>query len=90
MTQPNETNKIAELGLAGSYTGIENRIAEISIKVPDLSPISIEGRFFYLTFRGKEPAIEEFTEFLYPKIIPFCIPRSKRLENLRKFAETGN
>jgi hypothetical protein len=83
-------DKISEFGLAGTYKGIENRITELDVHLPELSPVSIYGRFFYLTFRGKEPTIQEFIDFLYPKIIPFCIPRSKRFENLKKFQETGD
>ena len=83
-------DKLAELELAGKYTGIENRISELVVPLPELSPVSIDGRFFYLTFRGKQPTIDEFVDFLYPKIIPFCIPRSKRFENITKLQQTGD
>ncbi len=88
MTKLSSQNAIAELGLAGKYTGIENRVVEISVELPELSPASVDGRFFYLSFRRKEPTIEEFVDFIYFKIIPFCIPRSKRKEFQRKYEET--
>ncbi len=90
MNQNVKKNTLAELGLAGTYVGIENRVSELIVKLPDLSPVTIDGRFFYLTFRGKSSTIQEFVDFLYPKIIPFCIPRSKRNQNLQKFNETND
>lgn len=90
MNQNIKINTLAELGLAGTYVGIENRVSELTVELPDLSPVTIDGRFFYLTFRGKSPTIQEFVDFLYPKIITCCIPRSKRNQNIRKFRETND
>lgn len=83
-------NSVIELGLAGNYTGIENRLVEVDFELPDLSPVKVHGRFFYLSFQGKEPSVNAFVDFLYPKIIAFCIPRSKRLRNMQLFKETGD
>lgn len=88
MVEKNDTKILAELGLAGVYTGIENRMVKIAVTLPDLTPVSVDGHFFYLKFRGKNPTIEEFVEFLYYKIVAFCIPRLKRDAHYKKFLET--
>ena len=65
-------------------------MVELNFALADLAPVKIHGRFFYLTFQGKEPSIKAFVDFLYPKIIAFCIPRSKRVRNIRLFQETND
>lgn len=82
---------LAQLALAGKYDGIENRIIELD--VPDLSVsdnITITGRFFYLTFKNKMPTLEEFVDYIYWRLIPFCIPRAKCDEYSQKFIKTGD
>jgi hypothetical protein len=82
---------LAQLALAGKYYGIQNRIIELD--VPDLSTssdIAITGRFFYLTFKNKMPTLEEFVDYIYWRLIPFCIPRAKCDEYSQKYIITGD
>ena len=46
MKQKLKRDTLAELGLAGTYVGIENRVSELIVELPDLSPVRIDGRFF--------------------------------------------
>lgn len=78
-----------QLALAGVYTGIENRIKTHTYR-HTFSKINAEGKFYYLTFNGTKPTLLEFSEFIYYKVIPFCLTRKKRKYYADKFAETGD
>lgn len=80
---------IAKLALAGNYAGIESRIVEIDTSEIDFDiDAEISGRFFYLSFKNNLPTVDEFVEYLYWHLIPFCIPRKKREEYDEKFRLT--
>jgi len=81
---------LSELENAGEYTGIDNRICEITIDLPEYPTLNVCGRFFYLTFRGKQITEKEFAYFIYKKIIRYCIPRTKLEQAKVKFYETGD
>ena len=83
-------SKVKEIKLAGKYEGFENRVIEHIVTLPDLRPVTITGKFFYLSFRGQEPTVEEFVDYLYYRMVPFCIPRTKRYLNYKKFETTGD
>lgn len=50
----------------------------------------IEGRFFYVRFRGDEPAIDELIDIAHTRIVNFCIPKSRINEVIRKIQEDPN
>ena len=79
-----------ELKNAGIYSGIEHRICELKASIDPVPGVSINGRFFYLTFRDKKITEREFAKFIYDKIIRYCIPRKKYQEAVLKFKETGD
>ena len=81
---------ILSLGLNDKYTGIENRIVSLNSQIPDVDQVKITGTFLYFKFKGVEPTISEFVDFIYPKIIPFCIPKKKRGELGKKFSDTND
>lgn len=84
-------NAVADLTLAGTYTGIESRVLElVPDDLPSLPGVSVTGRFFYLTFRDRMPTVDEFVDYIYWRIIPFCIPREKRERYRRSYSETGD
>lgn len=78
-----------QLALAGIYTGIENRIKVHQYR-HTFNKIHAEASFYYLTFNGAKPTLAEFAEFIYYKIIPFCLTRKKRKHYEDKLAETGD
>jgi len=50
----------------------------------------LEGHFFYLTFKGGKPTTDEFVEFIYGKIIDFCLPGYEIRKMHERAAEIGN
>lgn len=78
-----------QLALAGVYTGIENRIKAHQYR-HTFTKIKAEATFYYLTFNGAKPTLAEFADFIYWKIIPFCLTREKRKHYEKKLAETGD
>lgn len=78
-----------QLALAGVYTGIENRIKAHQYR-HTFTKIKAEGTFYYLTFNGAKPTLAEFAEYIYYRIIPFCLTRKKRKYYEEKLAATGD
>lgn len=39
--------------------------------------LEVEGKFLYLTFRDGKPTIDEFVDFIFEKIVAFCLPTSE-------------
>ena len=52
--------------------------------------IKTEGRFFYLSFKNGEPTIDEFIEYLYSRLINFCIPVKEQIKAKQLFLETDD
>lgn len=76
--------------LAGrKYGGFQARLKEIKYQWL-AEGLSVDGRFFYLSFKDGKPSIDEFVTFIYHKIIYFCIPDTKIKEYMRKYEETGD
>ncbi len=50
--------------------------------------IKVDGTFLYFTFKDRKPSIELFVDFLYPKLVEFCIPRDKREKLIQKYHDT--
>ena len=76
-----------QLENAGVYSGIEHRIKEIEVPMPDSNDINLRGRFFYLTFRNKTITEKEFAKFAYDKIVRYCIPRKNLKEAREKYLQ---
>ena len=55
---------------------------------PVIDGVDLFGKFFYLPFRSGKPTVKEFVNYLYGKLVYFCIPRSVREEALEKLHET--
>jgi len=55
---------------------------------PVIDGVDLFGKFFYLPFRSGKPTVKEFVNYLYGKLVYFCIPRSVREEALKKLNET--
>lgn len=81
-------NPLRDLKNAGTYDNIQHRICELKVPVTPNSDISLNGRFFYLTFRNKKITEKEFAKYIYDKIVRYCIPRKKYQEAMDKFYET--
>lgn len=82
-------NLLSELTLAGTYSGIEHRICEITTQIEAMPNVTVSGRFFYLTFRNEKITEEEFAQFAYEKIIRYCIPKKKYAEAVELFKRTN-
>ncbi len=67
--------------------GFRSRLREVSLKWTG-KEITAEGKFFYLSFRDGKPTVNEFIDYIYNQIIPFCIPAKEILETAKKFEET--
>ena len=75
--------------IKGVYTGFDVRIAQVTHEYKG-SGIKLDGNFCYLTFRDAAPTVDEFAEYTYHRIIPYCLPRKTRAEKDKKYASTGD
>ena len=82
------TNIDLERELQIDKVSFEARVKEIKY-MWDVQDIKTEGRFFYLAFKNGEPSIDEFVEYLYSKLINFCIPIKEQEKAKKRFLETG-
>ncbi|WP_084609502.1 HamA C-terminal domain-containing protein [Archangium violaceum] len=89
MQAPTQDAAQTTLALAGVYTGLEARLKEV-VYTWDANGIRATGRFFYLAFQNGKPTLEEFVNFIYWKIIPFCITRRERMEKQSLFIATND
>lgn len=71
----------------GVYEGIDTRIREVPYEWNE-NDLTVSGKFFYLSFRDGAPTIDEFVEYIYWKVIPFCIPRAERRKKMDKLMAT--
>ena len=77
------------LALAGNYQGFDVRIRELQ-HTWSSSGLKLTGRCFYLSLRDGKPTLDEFVDYMFNRLIPYCVPRAEREEAERKFAETGD
>ena len=84
-----EVSQLADLLLAGSYNGLNARLRELSFDW-ETKGIKAEGNFYYLSFKDGVPSTSEFVEFVYHKIVPFCLPRKYVKDCIQKLTETGD
>jgi Cap4 SAVED domain len=75
--------------IKGNYTAFSVRLKEIPYDWQE-EGMSVSGKFFYLNFQDGQPTVDEFVEFLYWNIIPFCIPRREREEQRLRYSQTGD
>lgn len=87
--RPPAAPAVVPIPLAGVYAGFDVRVSELTIPSAD-GAASFAARFFYLTFRGREPTLDEFVEFIYWRIVPFCIPRTEREAKEEAFRRTND
>lgn len=73
--------------IKGVYRGFDVRIAQVIHQLEE-SDILVDGNFCYLTFRDGAPTVDEFAEYVYHRIIPYCLPRRVRSEKDEKYART--
>lgn len=78
-----------EKTLRGVDSGFNARLQEIehSWHLPD---VEVLGKFFYLSFKNGVYSVDEFVDFIYGKIVPFCVPEVVRNKLMQKFQETGD
>ena len=68
--------KLAAIALAGTHTGLASRLREIDFAWTT-DGVPAEGTFCYLAFRDGQLTQDEFVDFVYSRIIDFCLPREK-------------
>jgi len=69
-----DVSKLAEIALAGTYSGLDARLRQIDFAW-NTDGVKAEGTFCYLAFRDGRLTQDEFLEFVYHKIVPFCLNR---------------
>ena len=84
-----EFAKLADIALAGTHNGLSARLNQLQFKWLT-EGIHAEGTFCYLTFKDGQPTQDEFAEFIYKKIIEFCLPRTYIRECRQKLTDTGD
>jgi hypothetical protein len=80
--------KIEEL-IECKYDGFDSRLAELKCE-SGIDDVELSCKFYYLTFKGGQPSIDEFIDFVYWKVIYFCIPYSKRKAYVDKYLATSD
>lgn len=71
-----DPSKLAEIALAGMQTGLSARLRQIDFTWTT-NGVLAEGTFCYLAFRDGRLTQDEFVDFVYSRIIDFCLPREK-------------
>jgi len=69
-----DVSKLAEIALAGTYAGFNARLRQIDFAW-DTDGVKADGTFCYLAFRDGQLTQDDFVEFVYHKIVPFCLKR---------------
>lgn len=70
------------------YSGIESRVLKLEHTIDGCPPIILQGNFYYLPFKNRQPTIDEFISVLYDKITYYCIPRTVILSAIEEFTRT--
>lgn len=72
-----------QLALAGAMTALLKDHAGLGIRLKEV-PFDwtsgvhrLTGSFHYITFADGVPTVQEFVEYLYDCLIPYCLPKSK-------------
>jgi len=74
MKEQVDVSKLADIALAGTHTGLSVRLRQIEFDW-NTDGVKAEGTFCYLAFRDGQLTQDDFVDFVYHKIIPFCLPR---------------
>ncbi|MCR9294824.1 MAG: DUF1837 domain-containing protein [bacterium] len=69
--------------LKGAAEGFSSRLRKLDCKWK-AEGLTIDGHFYYLAFRNGVPSIDEFVEYIYGQIVPFCIPHAEIEKALSK------
>lgn len=78
---------IEELLDENKHKGFDARLKNLGQEYA-VDEVDLLGKFFYLPFRSGEPTVQELIDYLYEKVVYFCIPRSIREIALRNLGET--
>jgi hypothetical protein len=74
--------------IKGNYDGFNARFQEVTYNWVE-KDITVSGNFFYPSFLiNGQPSIPEMVDYLYHRIIPFCIPEIERQKADIKYNET--
>lgn len=85
---PDLATQIQE-SIHGSYDWFQARLETVPYEWRE-DDLTVNGNFFFVTFRDGVPTIDEFVEQVYQQIIHYCIPRKVREDYRRRFLETNN
>jgi len=80
-----DVSKLAEIALAGTHSGLKARLRQIEFNWTT-DGIKAEGTFCYLAFRDGQLTQDDFVEFVYYNIVPFCLPRAQVRSFFDKYA----
>ena len=83
----NEFPDSLSTAIKGTYEGFQTRLIEVPYEWK-CDKTNVSGKFFYLSFRDGTPSVSEFAEYVYHRIIPYCLPRAIRAEKDEKYSQT--
>jgi len=69
------------------HKGFDVRVKELAYEWEEEDGLSVSGKFHYLLFRDGQPTVEHFIDFLYGRIVYFCVPHSERQKHLARYEE---
>lgn len=75
--------------LEGRYTGFNARFKELKYNWC-IKDIDVEGNFYYLTFKDGKVSLDDFIDFIYYKVINFCVPAKERNRLRKLYLETND
>lgn len=63
--------------IVGNYVELPNRVHEVDFR-HSFESISTRARFFHIPFRAGTPNLDDFVDFLFCRIVEYCIPLKER------------
>jgi hypothetical protein len=92
-TKHEGTEQIALAGalteMLADHSGLGIRLREIPFSW-DNDCHRLSGRFHYISFADGVPTIQEFVEYLYSCLIPYCLPRKKINDVIKNAVPTSD
>jgi hypothetical protein len=72
------------------YEGLNARLREVKYEWTD-NDFAVAGNYYYLPFAlDGTPTLSEFVDFIYYKIVSFCVPRAEREQQIAKSHNTSD
>lgn len=83
-----DADKLSAIAVAGKYSGLSARLRQIEFAWTTHG-VAAEGTFCYIAFRDGQLTQDDFVDFVYSRIIDFCLPR-ERVRKAQLAVSTGD